>query len=1005
MPSRGSNSSLRGLPSAIPRAALLAFTLVLASAPMVVAQAPAATVSTGQAPATQGGSTVRGAVADPDGAAIPGAVLTLTPSSGKPFTVNSGSDGNYTFRGIPPGTYSLTVTMPGFAAFARQGIKVTAGTPLTLNAKLAIQEADTTVNVTSDQNVVSVDSGANASSTILTGKDLDALSDDPDELASQLSALAGPAAGPNGGQIYIDGFTGGQLPPKASIREIRINQNPFSAQYDRAGFGRIEIFTKPGTDKFHGSAQTNYQDKAFNTGSPFVLGASQPDYHTLFFQGNLTGPINKKSSFTSSGSYRDIQNNSIVNPPAIYATSQSSGVACYPGQAGCSVYATQAGSGFAGGNGYTFAQLVPQTRWDFSPRVDLALSEKNTATIRFQYTHNSQQEQGIDTLDIPSTGYTSLSKEVTIQISDTEIFNSKVINEIHFEYQRPTSSTNPYSTAPYVSVQGAFNGGGSNTGSTNDTQNHIEYQNYTSIALAHNFIRVGGRLRTTSDTNTSTAGSNGLFSYSSIQNYITGTLADYTITQFPNPTVSTRTTDVGLYAETDWKVKPNWTLSYGGRFETQNFIHDHADFAPRVSTAYGLGKKTVLRAGFGLFYDRFSLGNQLSVERNNGINQQQFTGSIATATKPVNTIPVGCGPSTAAQVAACLSGSAKSELTENTISSNLRAPYSIQTNLGIDQQLFRNATMSVNYQHIHGVHQFNSDVPDYLTASATNPLIYQYQSEGDFQQNQLITNVNIRNFHTATISGYYVLNFANADTGGAGSFASTPGNLKADYGRASYDVRHRIFLSGNYTTHLISFSPLIIAQSGSPYNVTSGLDVYGDNNYNNRAVFASAGTTPDVLNGAVKTIKGCGTFATPGTLGNFTPVPINYCTGPANWTANLRIVKGFGFGKKTSDRPDRPDRGQGGGNRPPPGAGGGGGGGGRGGGGGGMGGGPGPSAGKKYNFSVGVQFQNIFNIVDRNTPVGTLTSPSFGTSTQLAGGTYTTDSAVRRIYFQAGFNF
>jgi uncharacterized membrane protein YgcG len=283
------------------------------------------------------------------------------------------------------------------------------------------------------------------------------------------------------------------------------------------------------------------------------------------------------------------------------------------------------------------------------------------------------------------------------------------------------------------------------------------------------------------------------------------------------------------------------------------------------------------------------------------------------------------------------------------------------------------------------------------------PLNYQYQSEGDFQQNQLIANVNIRNFHTVTISGYYVLNFANADTGGIGSFASNPNNIKADYGRASFDVRNRVFLSGSYTApHLISFSPLLSVSSGSPYNITSGTDVLGDNILNNRAVFAPAGSTPDVPNGYVKTTS-CGTFATPGQFGNTTPVPINYCTGPATWTFNMRVVKTWGFGEKTGPRPDR-NGGQGGGNRPPPGAGGGGRGGGGAGGGGGFGGG-GASSGRRYNLNVGAQFQNLFNIHDRSTPVGTLTSPSFGTSTQLAGGLDTTDSAVRRIVVQAGFTF
>jgi hypothetical protein len=1004
------------------RAAAMVVALLLSSAP-VAASIAAQTAATATAQPGTGAGSVRGFVTDPDGAAIPGATVTLTPSSGKAQTATSGGDGAYAFRAVPPGTYSLTVTMEGFATFARQGVKIASGAPLTLSPKLAIQEISTSVEVTTSQNSVSVDSGSNASATILTGKDLDALSDDPDELSSELTALAGPSAGPNGGQIYIDGFTGGQLPPKASIREIRINQNPFSAQYDRAGFGRIEIFTKPGTDKLHGSLQTNFQDKDFNTGSPFAGNTAQPTYHTVFLFGNLTGPLTKQSSFTMGGSYRDIQDNSIVNPPAIYATSQTSGVACYPATPptpGCNYYAT------ANGNGYQFAQLVPQTRWDLSPRIDLALGEKNTMTVRFQYTYNDRFNQGIDTLDLPTTGYTQFSTESTIQISDTEIFNPKVINEIHFEYQRPTSTQTPFSTTPYVSVQGAFNGGGSNSGTSQDIQQHIEYQNYTSIALAKNFIRIGGRLRTTGDTNTSTAESNGIFTYSSICNYVDQAsacgsaaatpngpvLSDFTIIQYAHPTVTARSTDVGLYAETDWKAKPNWTISYGLRFETQNFIHDQADFAPRFSTAYGLGKKTVLRAGFGLFYDRFGLGNQINVARNNGINQVQSTGSQATANKP-NTIPTGCGPT---NVAACVAGAAASELTIDTISSNLRAPYSEQFNFGVDQQLFRNATMSVNYQHIHGVHQFLSNVPDYNTASTTVPLNYQYQSEGDFQQNQLITNVNIRNFHTVTLSGYYVLNFANADSGGIGSFASVPYNIKADYGRASYDVRQRLFLSGSYTApHLISFSPLLVASSGSPYNITTGSDVFGDNIINSRAVAVAPGTAPlvmtnpttgQVTTGYVKTINGCGTFATPGTAGNNTPVPINSCTGPAAFTVNLRVVKTWGFGEKTGPRPDR-QQGQGGGNRPPPGAGGGGarGGGGPGGGGGGFGGGGGVSSGKRYNLSVGAQVQNIFNVVDRNTPVGTLSSPSFGTSTQLAGGIYTSDSAVRRIYVQAGFTF
>src|SRR6201997_3123545 len=251
--------------------------------------------------AQQTGATVRGAVADPENAVIPGATVTFTPTSGKALITQSQSDGTYVLRGVPPGTYSVTVTMAGFASFVKQGVRITQGQTLTLDVQMAIQQQQTEVNVTAQAAQVSVDSDSNASSTVLKGKDLDALSDDPDELSSELSALAGPAAGPNGGQIYVDGFTGGQLPPKSSIREIRINQNPFSAQYDRLGYGRVEVFTKPGTDKFHGQFNLQGITSALNSGNPLLNAfntpgqpeQTQPPYHTIFVLGNFTGPLAK----------------------------------------------------------------------------------------------------------------------------------------------------------------------------------------------------------------------------------------------------------------------------------------------------------------------------------------------------------------------------------------------------------------------------------------------------------------------------------------------------------------------------------------------------------------------------------------------------------------------------------------------------------------------------------------------------------------------------------------
>ncbi len=161
-----------------------------------------------------------------------------------------------------------------------------------------------------------MEASGNANAIVLKGKDLDALSDDPDELSNELSALAGPSAGPNGGQIYIDGFSGGQLPPKSAIREIRINQNPFSAEFDRLGYGRIEILTKPGTDKLHGQFFLQGNDKPFNTGNPFT--STIPAYYSYQFNGTVSGAISKTASFFVSAEQRNTENvNAWAIPDAV----------------------------------------------------------------------------------------------------------------------------------------------------------------------------------------------------------------------------------------------------------------------------------------------------------------------------------------------------------------------------------------------------------------------------------------------------------------------------------------------------------------------------------------------------------------------------------------------------------------------------------------------------------------------------------------------------------------
>src|SRR5688500_13976261 len=292
--------------------------------------------------ARQGNGTLRGSVTDEFGGTIVGATVTATDAAGVAKTATTNGDGVYSITGLAPGTYNVRAVAGGFALFEDAGVTVAAGARNTLDIKLSVALQKEEVTVAADSGI-STAPESNADALVLKGKDLEALPDDPEDLTSALTALAGPSAGPNGGQIYIDGFTGGRLPPKESIREVRINQNPYSAEFDRLGFGRIEILTRPGSDKFRGNVFTNFNDESLNSRNPFA--PNRAPSQTRFFGGNISGPVVKgKASYFLDINNRDQDNNAIVNAVVLDENF----------------------------NAVPFQQefQVPSKRFSFSPRVD-----------------------------------------------------------------------------------------------------------------------------------------------------------------------------------------------------------------------------------------------------------------------------------------------------------------------------------------------------------------------------------------------------------------------------------------------------------------------------------------------------------------------------------------------------------------------------------------------------------------------------------------------------------
>jgi hypothetical protein len=935
---------------------------------------------------------LRGQVTDESGAVIPGAKVSLTAAGRSVKATTADGTGSYTFAGLTPGDYSVQASAPELAQAQPASIALKPGTQL-LNLMLRVASMAEKVTVAeSGGPAVSTESSNNASAVVLRGADLDALSDDPDDLAADLQALAGPSAGPNGGSIFVDGFSGGQLPPKESIREIRINQNPFSPEYDKLGYGKIEIFTKPGFDKYRGTAQWNFASDFWNTRNPY----SPEKAHFLLneFEGNAGGPLTKKSSFTVDAQRNMVDNGSITNAvtvnPQTLALQPFSGVLVAPGR-------------------YT----------NVSPRVDYQIGENNTLTFRYGITHSDVRDNGIGGFDLVSRGYHSQFTNQTVQAAET-VLVGRAVNETRFQYYRSATQAIANSTGPTIQVLQAFNDGGATLGRTFDTQNSFELQNYTSIAKGSHSWRFGVRLRGQMDDSVSPQNFNGTFTFAggalapvlnaqdqpvldaqgqavlapitSIERYrrtllfqrlgdtpaqiralgggatqfsMSGGIADLAVHQV----------DAGIFAGDEWRVRPNFTLNLGLRYETQSNIHDWRDIAPRVAFAWAPGgnagkrAKTVLRAGFGMFYDRFGLGNTLAAERYNGLVQQQY---VATNPDLYPNIPS----------VAALAGFQATQVIEE-ISSRLRAPYILQSAVTVERQLPANTTLAVTYTNSHGLHILRSEDINAPLPGTYNPSVQSsglfplgrpgavdlMESSGLYNQNQLISNVNAKLNPGLSLFGFYVFNRARSNTDGVGTFPANPYNFTGEYGPASTDVHHRVTIGGSINLKwAVRISPFVVMQSGAPFDITAGNDLYGTTQFNGRPGIGADAGKP----GLIQTSYG---LLDPSPTTGERLLPRNYGRGPGQYNVNLRIAKVIGFGKERGGAGGdaRPSGGTGNPMQAASGRG--------------LGGLIGtPTTPHRFNLSIGLSVRNLLNHTNPGPITGNITSPYFGSANQIAGG-------------------
>jgi Carboxypeptidase regulatory-like domain len=953
---------------------------------MLALMLPGALLLAAALAAQENSATLRGILTDTSGAVIPGATVSLT--GGK--TVRSAvtqTDGSYALVGLTPGEYTVKVQFPGFDAFEKV---VSAGSGESVPFPIQLTPSGGNQQVTVSDGAgpeLSTDPADNHSALVLTGDDLDALPDDPDDLADMLTQLAGPASGAMGGaQILLDGFSNAQLPPKAAIKEIRVNQNPFAAQYDYLGFGRIEIITKPGADNFRGGVGLTDSDAFFNSRNPYA--ENKADYVNRMFTANLGGPMSHRASFLVNFYHSTINNTALINA----VTLNPATLAEVPVQS---------------------SVLTPRADISGNARLDYQITPNQTFTGSYQYYLSNRDNNGIGAYSLVSRAYNNEQTRHDVRLTETAVVNASIVTETKFSFTQISTQQFGDNSVPGLIVAGSFNAGSAQIGRASNLGRQYEFQSNTTEVHGGHSLKFGARLRYSSTLDVSPANFGGTFSFfgvgnapvlnsnnqvalgpnsqpltapiTSLEQYrrtllfeglgyspaavqaMGGGASQFSIAA-GNPMAQVGSTDAGLYVLDDWQVRPNLTVSLGMRYELQSTLSDHRDLGPRLAVAWSPGgksgspPKTVIRVGAGMFYQRFSTNYILQADRFNGgslsNSQQQFVVTNPDFFPNVPSLP---------EVLA-----AQQPPTTYRLQANLRTLAVRDSALTIERQLPGKTTISgtilnVLATHMMSIVNVNTPLPGtYIPdepMSGVRPLgnaagnVFVYEGDGFLRQNlgwvQVTNKVNPR----VSMTAYYSLLFAKGDAD-YGSYPTNPYNIMQDYGRSSSD-RHQYFeMAGTLKGPLgLQFSPFLVVASGIPYDLQIGSDLNGDTIANERPAFATD------LSRASVVMTRFGAFDTNPMPGQ-PLVPRNYLTGSGLWNLNARLGRTFGFGKART--------GQG-------------------------------SAEHRYTLNVNVDVNNVFNHVNQGGYVGNLSSPLFGQSTNLY--LFRDTSNNRRVQFGMQFNF
>ncbi len=735
----------------------------------------------------QTGVIVSGTVEDQSGAVIPGERLTLTQkSTGQARETKSDGEGRFTFVNVPPGEYVLRGEAEGFKRFEK---------PVSVHSQ-PVTNVRVTMPVSSSEEVVDVSASGsrpdapenNADSINVNADFIAGLPSQSQDILPVVSNFLSPGAqGVEGTSIVVDGVESSTLnEPTDAIKRIYINRDPYSAEFRRPGSGRVEVTTRNGSrSHFDGNLAFYGRNDVFDAKNAFA--EEKPNLSRRLWEGTLGGPLPiRHARFFLSASRLSNDEDAIVN-----ATTPQ-------GQLIQNVPTTQITNNIA-------------ARADFKPAGD------NTLTVLYDFRNNPQENRGVGGLRLPAQATTSDNTRNNLKLWYTTAGSATFINVVRFSYEREHDRIGDPVAAPELEVSGAFTGGpNQSVFSQNGTR--MEIQDVINYVYGQHTLRAGAAFLPKSFDVADSTNFGGTFTFPSLSSFNVQAPVLFQIIK-GNPRLSFTKTEAYGFLQDTINLQHNATFMLGLRYDWQEHLTSPTHFAPRIAFGYAPGGgKTVFRAGAGIFYDRLSDHVVEQISLLNGIQEREFI--IREPAFPVASL-AGIKPSVWL------------------LDPNPQAPYLFQASLSVEHPLFETLRGTLEYRYLRGVHLFRAlDVNAPIAGVRPDPNLFLervVESIGLLRSNSVIASVQGRVKKAVKFKAQYTLSRSDDNTDGPLVLPANSRNLGPEWGRSSFDMRHRFVLAG--TADLpgaFRLGLMLVANSGAPFNITTGSDDNGDGVANDR---------------------------------------------------------------------------------------------------------------------------------------------------------------------------